>query len=114
MKYVYKNGDSGHQYLSVVYGTNFDKQRLFYPDYIVQLQDDSIWLIEIKGGERSGQSKNIDVQVENKFEAFKEFANKHGYNFGFVRDRNDELYLNDTEYVENMRDGSWRLIEEVF
>lgn len=114
VKYVYKNGDSGQQYLSVVYGTNFDKQRLFYPDYIVQLQDDSIWLIETKGGERSGQSKNIDVQVENKFEAFKEFANKHGYNFGFVRDRNDELYVNNTEYVEDMRDARWNLLEELF
>ncbi|MBF0714115.1 DEAD/DEAH box helicase family protein [Gemella sp. GH3] len=114
VKYVYKNGDSGQQYLSLVYGTNFDKQRLFYPDYIIQLQDDSIWLIETKGGEKNGQSKNIDVQIENKFEAFKEFATKHGYNFGFVRDRNDELYLNNTYYVENMRDSSWILLEEVF
>ena len=114
VKYVYKNGDSGQQYLSVVYGTNFDKQRLFYPDYIVQLQDDSIWLIETKGGEKNGQSKNIDIQIENKFEAFKEFASKHGYNFGFVRDRNDELYLNNTEYIEDMRDDNWIILEEVF
>lgn len=34
-KYVYKNEDSGKQYLSIVYGTNFDNQRLFYSDYIV-------------------------------------------------------------------------------
>ncbi|MBS4770180.1 DEAD/DEAH box helicase family protein [Carnobacteriaceae bacterium zg-ZUI240] len=114
VKFVYKNGDSGQQYLSVVYGTNFDKQRLFYPDYIIQLQDDSIWLIETKGGEKNGQSKNIDVQIENKFEAFKQFANKHNYNFGFVRDKNDELYLNNTEYVEDMRDNSWKLLEEIF
>ena len=113
VKYVYKNGDAGQQYLSIVYGTNFDKQRLFYPDYIIQLQDDSIWLIETKGGERNGQSKNIDVQIENKFEVFKEFATKHGYNFGFVRDRNDELYLNNTEYVEDMKDSSWALLENI-
>ncbi|MBU0278566.1 DEAD/DEAH box helicase family protein [Gemella sp. zg-1178] len=114
VKYVYKNGDSGQQYLSVVYGTNFDKQRLFYPDYIIQLQDGSIWLIETKGGEKNGQSKNIDIQVENKFEAFKEFAKKHGYKFGFVRDRNDELYLNNTEYVEDMKNNSWLLLAEIF
>ncbi len=114
VKYVYKNGDSGQQYLSVVYGTNFDKQRLFYPDYIIQLKDDSIWLIETKGGEKNGQSKNIDVQIENKFEAFKEFAIKHGYNFGFVRDKNYELYLNNTAYVEDMRDSSWKLLKEIF
>lgn len=114
VKYVYKNGDSGQQYLSIVYETNFDKQRLFYQDYIVQLQDDSIWLIETKGGEKNGQDKNIDFQVENKFEAFKQFSKKHGYNFGFVRDRNDELYLNNTEYVNKMTDDSWKLIEEIF
>ncbi|MDD7183646.1 hypothetical protein, partial [Peptostreptococcus porci] len=114
VKYVYKNGDSGQQYLSIVYETNFDKQRLFYPDYIVQLKDETIWLIETKGGEKQGQSKNIDVQIENKFEAFKQFANKHEYKFGFVRDKNDELYLNNTEYVDDMNDDSWVLIEEVF
>ena len=114
VKFVYKNGDSGQQYLSIVYGTSFEKQRLFYPDYIVQLQDGIIWLIETKGGEKQGQSKNIDVQVENKFEVFKQFAKKHNYQFGFVRDKNDELYLNNTEYVDDMNDDSWILLEEVF
>lgn len=114
VKYVYKNGDNGQQYLSIVYGTNFDKQRLFYPDYIVRLEDETIWLIETKGGEKQGQSKNRDIQIENKFEAFKQFANNHNYNFGFVRDKNDELYLNNTEYVDDMNDDSWVLIEEVF
>ena len=114
VKYVYKNGDGGQQYLSIVYGTNFDKQRLFYPDYIVQLQDGTIWLIETKGGETRGQSKNIDVQIENKFEAFKQFANRNNYKFGFIRDRNDELYINNTEYVDNMNSDEWMLLEDVF
>lgn len=114
IKYVYKNGDSGQQYLSIVYGTSFSKQRLFHPDYIVQLKDDSIWLIETKGGERHGISKNIDVQAENKFIAFKKFAKENGYNFGFVRDKNDELYLNNTEYTEKMDTENWIPIDEIF
>ena len=114
VKYVYKNGDTGQQYLSIVYGTNFDKQRLFYPDYIVQLKDETIWLIETKGGETKGQSKNIDVQVENKFEAFKQFAKKYDYEFGFVRDKNDKLYLNNTVYVDDMDDSRWVLLKEEF
>ncbi|WP_455514505.1 DEAD/DEAH box helicase family protein [Pseudostreptobacillus sp.] len=114
IEFVYKNGDSGQQYLSIVYGTNFDKQRLFYPDYIVQLKDGTIWLIETKGGEKQGKSKNIDVQIENKFIAFKQFADKYNYEFGFVRDKNDELYLNNTEYVENMSDDRWVLIDKIF
>ena len=114
VKYFYKNGDSGQQYLSIVYRTNLSKQRLFYPDYIVQLKDETIWLIEAKGGEKRGQSKNIDVQIENKFEALKKFAKKHNYNFGFVRDKNEELFLNNTEYMDDMNDDSWVLLEEVF
>ena len=114
IEFVYKNGDSGQQYLSIVYGTNFDKQRLFYPDYIVRLKDGTIWLIETKGGEKQGKSKNIDVQIENKFIAFKQFADKYNYEFGFVRDKNDELYLNNTEYVENMSDDRWVLIDKIF
>lgn len=43
-----------------------------------------------------GKSKNIDVQIENKFIAFKQFIDKYNYEFGFVRDKNDELYLNNT------------------
>ena len=114
VEYIYKNGDSGKQYLSIVYGTNFDKQRLFYPDYIVQMKDNTIWLIETKGGEVRGHSKNIDVQIENKFEAFKRFASKYNYKFGFVRDKNDDLFFNNTEYVDDMSDDRWVLLEEIF
>ncbi|UUM24461.1 DEAD/DEAH box helicase [Mycoplasma sp. 3686d] len=114
VKYIYKNGDSGQQYLSIVYQDNSEKQRLFYPDYVVILNDNSIWLIETKGGELNDQSKNIDNQSENKFEAIKNFAQKHGYNFGFVRDKNDQLYLNNTQYTENMKDKNWKSIEKIF
>ena len=31
VKYIYKNGDSGQNYLSIVYRTNFNIQKLFYP-----------------------------------------------------------------------------------
>lgn len=114
VKYIYKNGDSGQNYLSVVYGTFFEKQRLFYPDYIVQLEDESIWLIETKGGENEYGSKNIDIQAQNKFDAFKNFAEKYNYNFAFVRDKNSDLYYSDTEYTEDMNTDHWKPLEEIF
>ncbi len=52
IKYVYKDGDCGQQYFSIVYRMNFEKQRLFYRDYIIQLQYNSILIIETKGGEK--------------------------------------------------------------
>ena len=41
-------------------------------EYIVKMKNDEVWIIETKGGETAGgQSKNIDIQIENKFNAFK-------------------------------------------
>ena len=50
IEWVYKNGDTGQQYLSIVYLDGFLKQWLFYPDYIVKTNDGQVWLIETKGG----------------------------------------------------------------
>lgn len=113
IEWVYKNGDTGQQYFSIVYLDGLLKQWLFYPDYIVHMKDGQDWLIETKGGEVSGHSKNIDVQVENKFRAFKEYANKHNLNFGFVRDIDEELFINNTEYHEDMSDESWKPLGEL-
>lgn len=113
IEWVYKNGDSGQQYLSIVYVDALQKQWLFYPDYIVHLKDGTDWIIETKGGEVSGHSKNIDLQVENKFIAFKDYAEKYKLHWGFVRDIDEELYINNTEYVEDMSDDSWKPLEDI-
>lgn len=112
VEWVYKNGDTGQQYLSIVYIDGISKQWLFYPDYIVHLKDGTDWIIETKGGESSGHSKNIDMQIENKFIAFKQYAKKYNLHWGFVRDIDEELFINNTEYVEDMSDDSWKPLEE--
>lgn len=114
VEWFYKNGDSGQQYLSVVYTDALLKQWLFYPDYIVHMKDGTDWIIETKGGEQAGHSKNIDVQVGNKFNAFKAYAEKYNLNWGFVRDSNEELYINNTKYADDMSDDNWRNLEDVF
>lgn len=112
VEWVYKNGDTGQQYLSIVYMDGISKQWLFYPDYIVHLKDGTDWIIETKGGDSSGHSKNIDMQIENKFIAFKQYAKKYNLHWGFVRDIDEELFINNTEYVEDMSDDSWKPLEE--
>lgn len=113
IEWVYKNGDTGQQYLSIVYLDGFLKQWLFYPDYVVKTNDGQVWLIETKGGEAAGHSKNIDIQVENKFIAFKQYAEKYKLNFGFVRDINEDLFINNTEYQDDMSHDSWRPLSEL-
>lgn len=44
-------------------------------------------IIETKCGEAKGKSKNIDKQVKNKFNAFKNYARQKKINWGFVRDK---------------------------
>jgi len=112
--WVYKNGDTGQQYFSIIYLDGLMKQWLFYPDYIVQMKDGTTWIIETKGGEVKGHSKNIDVQVENKFNAFKQYSEKHNIEFGFVRDIDEDLYINNTEYHEEMSDESWEPLDNLF
>lgn len=112
--WFYKNGDSGQDYLSIVYTNGLDKQKSFYPDYVVKLKDGSLWIIEAKGGQKGKSDQNIDKQVENKFLTFKRYAEENNINWGFVRPMNQHLYLNNTEYIKNVNDERWQKIEKFF
>lgn len=112
--WVYKNGDNGINYFSITYQDGLNKVKEFYPDYILKLKDGSIWLIETKGGEtNTGEDKNIDKQIRNKFNAFKNYCDRHNLNWGFVRDKNSKLYINNTEYVDDLTDNNWNKINDV-
>lgn len=112
--WVYKNGDTGQQYFSIVYLDGLRQQWLFYADYIVKKKNGDIWVIETKGGEFKVEDKNIDRQIANKFNAFKNYADKHNLNWGFVRDKDNRLYVNNTEFIKDMSNENWRSIDEVF
>lgn len=112
--WVYKNGDNGINYFSIAYQDGLNKVKEFYPDYILKLKNGSTWLIETKGGEtNTGEDKNIDKQIKNKFNAFKNYCDQHNLNWGFVRDKNSKLYLNNTEYVDDLTDNNWKKINDV-
>lgn len=118
VEWVYKNGDKGAEYFSIVYYDGMLNQCLFYPDYIVKMKDGTVWIIEAKGGESdSGTDENIDKYAEKKFNALKEYAKHHHVSFGFVRNKNvddvPELFLNNTEYTEEMTDN-WKSIKNFF
>lgn len=114
IEWVYKNGDSGQQYFSIVYQDGLLHQWLFYADYIVMKKDGTVWVIETKGGESKGKDKNIDRQIANKFYAFEKYAAEHNLNWGFVRDKDNSLYINNTEFAIDMADEHWQPIDDVF
>ena len=116
VKFIYKNGDKGVNYISIIYQMVFGKARSFYPDYLVQMSDGTIWIIETKGGEtKSGQDKNIDIEAKHKFDALVVYAKKYNLKYGFVRDKNTDLYINTTDkWVDDLSDTSvWKRIETV-
>lgn len=114
IEWVYKNGDSGQQYFSIVYLDSLLHQWLFYADYIVKKKDGTVWMIETKGGESKGKNKNIDPQIENKFNAFKDYAEKRKLNWGFVRDKDNRLYIDNTVFAEDMADEHWKPLADIF
>lgn len=114
VEWFYKNGDSGQDYLSIVYTDALSKQKSFYPDYVVKLKDGTVWIIESKGGQKGNVDQNIDKQVFNKFEAFKRYAEDYGIKWGFVRPMNTKLFLNNTEYVTDMHDEKWQKLSNYF
>ena len=82
----------------------------------MQDTDGNTWIIETKGGEDStGNSKNIDIKVENKFAVLKQYAEKHNIKWGFVRDydKNDSLYICNTEYTDNMDGDNWINLDKI-
>lgn len=73
-----------------------------------------VWIIETKGGESHGQDKNIDTQIANKFDAFKEYARVYHLHWGFVPDKDQCLYIDNTEFAEDMVDENLKPLVDVF
>lgn len=115
VEWVYKNGDKGSEYLSVVYQDNSGKQKNFYPDYIISVGG-QIWIIETKGGfDRSGNSQDIDIFTPKKFEELKKYLERYDLQGGIVRfdAKSEELCICIEHYSENIQSTDWKILSEV-
>ncbi|RIY22153.1 restriction endonuclease subunit R, partial [Bifidobacteriaceae bacterium VN002] len=113
--WIYKNGDKGNEYLSIVYADNSEKQKNFYPDYIISVRG-KIWIIETKGGfDRSGNSQDIDIFTPKKFKVLKDYLERYELNGGIVRydEKSEELCICMDTYSEDIKSDSWKLLSEV-
>lgn len=113
--WVYKNGDKGNEYLSIVYADNSEKQKNFFPDYIVSVKGE-IWIVETKGGfDRSGNSQDIDIFTPKKFEVLKDYLTRYNLKGGIVRydGKSEELCICMDTYSEDINSDSWKLLSEI-
>jgi len=116
IKWIYKNGDKGLEFFSIVYEDNFGKQKSFYPDYIVEDVDGSIWIIETKGGfTRSGQSEDIDAYTAKKFIDLQRYLKKYNKLGGIVRQdkKSQKLCICVDNYNEDIHSENWQLLSDM-
>lgn len=116
VKWFYKNGDKGAEYFSIVYTDNFGKQKSFYPDYVVGINDGGIWIIETKGGfTKSGSSEDIDRFTAKKFGVLRRYLDGYNLQGGIVRQdkQSGELCICVDKYSDNIHDENWQLLSEV-
>lgn len=69
---------------------------------------------KLKDMVKKGRLENIDEQIENKFYAFKDYAYRRKINWGFVRDKDTRLYINNTNYTKEMNNENWKRLEDLF
>lgn len=115
VEWWYKNGDKGNEYFSIVYVDNSNRQKLFYPDYIISVGG-QIWIVETKGGfDRSGNSQDIDLYTPKKFGVLKAYLDEHGLNGGIVRNdaTTDELCICMEHYSDDIGSDDWQVLESV-
>ena len=116
VKWWYKNGDKGNEYLSIVYQDNSGKQKLFYPDYIVGVNEET-WIIETKGGfDRNGNSQDIDLYTPKKFGVLKNYLAEHGLKGGIVRNdaTTDELCICMEQYSNDINSNDWVVLKNIW
>ncbi|MEJ8733777.1 MULTISPECIES: DEAD/DEAH box helicase family protein [Mediterraneibacter] len=115
VEWVYKNGDKGNEYLSIVYADNSGKQKNFYPDYIISVNGE-IWVVETKGGfDRSGNSQDIDIFTPKKFAVLKDYLERYSLNGGIVRydEKSEELCICMDSYSEDINSDSWVVLSDI-
>lgn len=115
VEWWYKNGDKGNEYFSIVYVDNSNRQKLFYPDYIISVGG-QIWIVETKGGfDRSGNSQDIDLYTPKKFGVLKAYLDEHGLKGGIVLNdaTTDELCICMEHYSDDIGSDDWQVLESV-
>ena len=116
VEWIYKNGDKGSEFFSIVYEDGFEKLRVFFPDYILSVNGE-IWIVETKGGfDKYGNSQDIDKFSRRKFTELKEYLERYSLKGGFVREdkKSSNLCICTEEYSDDISSEEWLLLSDVF
>jgi type III restriction enzyme len=106
VKWWYKNGDTELKYFAVLR----EDDQAFYPDFIIQLKDGQIWILDTKGDMTAKDAKERAEALQKYIKT----QNKKGKNLmgGIAILKNDSWRYNDSEkYEYNPNDlSSWKVL----
>ena len=110
----FKNGDSGKEFLGIKYFDSVEQvNRLFYPDWIIKLDDGRICILDTKGGNTasSQETKDKAEELHRRIEVLNKVSNIK-YCGGIVIFANGQWYINDcAEYKYSSNDLSgWKTL----
>ena len=116
VKNWFKNGDSGKEFLGIKFYSETDKcYRLFYPDWIVMTEDNSIYILDTKSGQTASSidTKNKAEELNKRIKYLNQNS-KFKYSGGIVIKANNLWYINDQEnYVyssSELEKNGWRTL----
>ncbi|MCL4546859.1 MAG: hypothetical protein M1576_03875 [Deltaproteobacteria bacterium] len=117
IEWWYKNGDNGSEHFSISFYNNIeDKERLFYPDWIIKIKD-TILILDTKQG-LTGTVGSSDTK--NKAEALQKWIkeqNKSNKKFkgGIVVNISEIWKINDNdEYKADANYTEWKYLDNLF
>lgn len=113
VEWWYKNGDYGSQNFAIPYfDEQENKERLFYPDWIIKLKNNKICILETKDKDSAKST-----EIKNKAEALQEWLkNNKQVSFGgiVVQGKDDIWRLNKNQKYSYSADfQGWDILDEV-
>ena len=93
----FKNGDNGKEFLGMKYFDSVEQaNRLFYPDWIIKLDDGRICILDTKGGNTasSQETKDKAEELQRRIKLLNQ-TSKIKYCGGIVIFANGQWYIND-------------------
>ena len=111
-----KNG-TGKDSLAFKYVSSQDnKERLFYPDWIIKFKDKRIGIFDTKGGitAKSVETKDKAEELQRRIRTLNATSRRFKYVGGIVEKREMKWVFNDAEEYVYERDEDWKEMEVVF
>ena len=113
IEWWFKNGDSGKEYFGIKYfNTKFEREAIFYPDWIIKFKDGRIGIFDTKKGFTA-------ENTEGRAEALAKKLIELGHNFvgGIVIKEDGIWYYNDSieySYSKGKLGSKWNDMENLF